>query len=332
MIKNEILKGLISQLRDIQLDFFKNHGSSDIFSNSKIYEILIANELGHSLLPKLSGGRDAKDCDDGEVEYKHFKETSSNHTWTFNDFTDSTIEKLRLASCVVFAHIDDTKEIPYFDWYYLVPSGKVSDYLAVATQKIQNHRKMINVGCSQIENNMGIKKSILKENFKDGKYNSFLLKILEITREIEKITGIKQILTSNKFWEMLVSLETGHQIQSEQAGHDAEDEQGNKYEYKVSKNSSWNFQDISDNVLNKYFKDKEIILAIVDKKEMKVLKIYSAPPKIVVKTLIRKLEAKKKKFEAEGKILRRLQVSLTAGDLPIIKAKVIYADVALGGK
>ncbi|MCX6723681.1 MAG: hypothetical protein NT155_00725 [Candidatus Staskawiczbacteria bacterium] len=332
MIKNEILKGLISQLKDIQSDFFKNHGSSDIFSNSKIYEILIANELGHSLLPKLSGGRDAKDCDGGEVEYKHFKETSSNHTWTFNDFTDSTIEKLRLASCVVFAHIDDTKEIPYFDWYYLVPSGKVSDYLAVATLKIQNHRKMINVGCFQIENNMGIKKSLLKENFKNGRYSNFLLKILEIIREIEKITGIKQILTSNKFWEMLVSLKTGHQIQSEQAGHDAEDEQGNMYEYKVSKNSSWNFQDISDNVLNKYLKDKEIILAIVDKKEMKVLKIYSAPPKIVVKTLIRKLEEKKKKFELEGKILRRLQVSLTAGDLPTVKAKLIYADTALGNK
>jgi len=321
MIKNEILKGLIAQLRDIQNNFFKDYGLSDIFSNSKIYEIIIANELGHILMPKLSGGRDAKDSTGGEYEYKHFKETSSNHTWTFNDFTDSTIAKLRLAKGVVFAHINDLGETPFFDWYYLVPSNKVSDYLETATLKIKNHRKMINVGCSQIENNIGFNKVFLKENFTSGLYTKHLLKILGIIKKIENITKIRQILTSNKFWEMLVSLETGHQIQSEQAGHDAEDEDGNKYEYKVSKNYSWNFQDISDNVLNKYLDHKEIILAIVDKKEMQVKKIFKANPVLVVKMLVKKLKEKKKKFRLEGKILRRLQVSITAGDLLKIKAK-----------
>jgi hypothetical protein len=326
MKKNEILKELIGELRNIQKDFYRQYGLSDIFSNSKIYEIQIANELGHSLIPKLSGGRDAKDSQGGDYEYKHYKETSSNHTWTFNDFTDTTIEKLRLAKAVVFAHVNDLKETPQFDWCYIVPGEVVSDYLKKATLKIQNHRKMINVGSYQIENSMGIERTHVAENFKKGKYSDCILKILEIIRKIEKITDIKQILTSNKFWEMLVSLETDHKIQSEQAGHDAEDEKGNKYEYKVSKNSSWNFQDISNNVLKKYLKDKEIILATVEKKEMKVLRIYKAEPKLVVKTLIKKLKEKRKKFKLAGKDLRRLQVSLTAGDLPIIKAQLFYPD------
>ena len=44
-----------------------------------------------------------------EYEYKHYKELSSNHSWTFNDFSDTTINKLNseLIS-VIFAHIDDS--------------------------------------------------------------------------------------------------------------------------------------------------------------------------------------------------------------------------------
>ena len=70
----------------------------DIYSNSKIYEILIANQFDHRIIPGHSGSRDAKDLNGNEIEYKHYKESSSNHTWTFNDFSDTTIEKLK--TCV----------------------------------------------------------------------------------------------------------------------------------------------------------------------------------------------------------------------------------------
>ena len=42
----------------------------------------------------------------------------------------------------------------------------------------------------------------------------------------------------------------------EQKKHDAEDDAGNLYEYKISKSYSWNFQDISDAVLKKYEDDE----------------------------------------------------------------------------
>jgi len=321
MIKNEKLKELIAKLKNAQNRFKKEFGLSDIVSNSKIFEVLIANTLDHKLIPKLSGARDAVDSDGQEYEYKHYKKTSSNHTWTFNDFTDSTIKKLYLIKAVIFAFIDDTKDLPCFDWYYSVPGKDIGNYLNIETRKIKNNRKMINVGPGQIEGNLKIKKSFVDRDMNFGKYAFYIKEIFKIAQEIEVITNIKQILTSNKFWEMLVSLETGHRIMSEQAGHDAEDEEGNLYEYKVSKTYSWNFQDISNEVLDKYLKDKEIICATVDKSSFKVLDIYRAPSQKIVKLLKKKLKDKKKKFKLKGKTLRRLQVSISKSDIgKIIKS------------
>ena len=96
---------LIDKYRKIQANFMKEFAVDDIFSNSKIYEIVIANELEHILIQGHSGSKDAKD-DSGRIyEYKHYKESSSNHTWTFNDFSDATIEGLNSCDYVIFAHI-----------------------------------------------------------------------------------------------------------------------------------------------------------------------------------------------------------------------------------
>src|SRR5690606_17243071 len=133
---------------------------------------------------------------------------------------------------------------------------------------------------------MKVKRTIIKPVAK-GKYDEWLGNIYGISSKLEKCTNVSQLLTSNKIWEVLVAVELGHNVNSEQGGragaHDAFDKNGNVFEYKVSKNHSWNFQDISENVLKKYLDDKEIILAIVDKTAIKVTHVYSADPKLVVK-------------------------------------------------
>lgn len=324
MTKIKLIKNLIQQLKNIQQKFYQEFGVNDIISNSKIFEVLIADKLGHNLIPGHSGSKDAKDFQGGEYEYKHYKETSSNHTWTFNDFTDSTINRLYTTKAVIFAHINDLGRFPKFDWYYLVSGKKMANYLKLKTAKIRNKRKMINISSRQIGERIKIQKSSIKNISESGKYSNYLKEIFETVKKLEKITGIKEILTSNKFWEMLVSLKLKHQVLSEQSGHDAKDNKGNYYEYKVAKDYSWNFQDISNAVLNKYLQDKGIILAVVDKEKIKVLKIYEALPGKVIKLLRKKLKEKKARFRAKGKIIRRLQVSLSKNDLDRVKAKTIY--------
>ena len=320
------LEGLINELRDIQFDFLNKFGVADIISNSKIFEVVIANDLGHDLIPGHSGSRDAKNERGGEYEYKHYKESSSNHTWTFNDYTDSTISKLRNIEAVVFTHLDDSDILPKLNWYYLVPGHSVADYLEEKTQGIRNTRKMINVGHGQIERNLNIQRTVNRDTNREGKYFKWLEKICDIAKKIEEETGTKGVLTSNKFWEILVSLKLGHKVLSEQAGHDAQDEKGGYYEYKVPTAHSWNFQDISQNVLDKYKLDKKIILAVVDKSNFKVIEIYEADPLKTIKILKRKLVEKKRRFRKRGKVLRRLQISLSMGDIKRIKANLIYKD------
>ena len=324
MKNKDQLKEFIIRLKEIQKLFYKKFRVNDIYSNSKVFEILIANELNHGLVPGHSGSRDGKD-DKGEYEYKHYKESSSNHTWTFNDFTDTTISNLNSCVAVIFAHIDDSDSKANFDWYYAVPGKKISSYLKQATIKIKNTRKMINVSQSQIKKAMGIKKSFTKDIKSKNYYRKYLDEIFGITKKIEKKVKTKEILTSNKFWEILVSLHTGHQILSEQKKHDAKDSLGNFYEYKVAKSYSWNFQDISPAVLKKYKDDREMILAVVDKSQMEVLKIFSAESNEVVKRLKEKLKDKKERYKKQGKRLRRLQVSLSRGDLKLIGANEIYS-------
>src|SRR3989338_8701545 len=176
---------------------------------------------------------------------------------------------------------------------------------------------MINFSAGQLERDLKLSKTKVAEINKNGRYYKWLIKINNIANQMEKITGVTQILTSNKFWELLVSLQLGHQVLSEQAGHDAVDASGNFYEYKVSKTFSWNFQDISENVLNKYTKEKAVILAIVDKEKMEV-----------VKKLKEKLTEKSDRYALKGG-LRRLQVSLSHGDLKEIGAREISSQKSL---
>lgn len=318
------LKVLIKRLKKIQDEFFNEFGVTDIISNSKIFEIIIANDLNHILIPGHSGSRDAKDEQGGEYEYKHYKESSSNHSWTFNDYTDSTIDKLQKIEAVIFAHIDDSGVFPKFDWYYNIPGKVISEYLIEKTRPIKNVRKMINVSPKQIEENLNIQKLYNKNDCKKGRYYKWIKEIFEIAKEIEKITGTKEVLTSNKFWEILVALILEHKVLSEQLGHDAMDDRGRYYEYKVAKNYSWNFQDISKKVLDKYRGDDKIILAVVDKDNFKITEIYAADPLKTIRALKRKLRQKKERFKQQNKILRRLQVSLSRGDIKKIRAKLIY--------
>lgn len=318
---------LIKEYRVIQNAFFKEFDVNDIFSNSKIYEILIANSLGHKMIPGHSGSKDAKDKSGNEYEYKHYKKTSSNHTWTFNDFSDTTIANLNKCNQVIFAHVDNTQSPPVFDWCYKVPGHVMSKFLKKATKEITNTRKMINISKRNIEDVMGIEKTFITKS-NNGIYDKWINNIYNICDKMEKCSNVTQLLTSNKIWEVLVAVELDHNVNAEQGGragaHDAFDKEGNVYEYKVSKSNSWNFQDISDNVLNKYLDDNRIILAVVNKKNIAVESIYSAKPDIVVRLLKEKLKEKQIRFKSKGKTIRRLQVSLSKSDLERIKAKKIF--------
>lgn len=252
MNKPNKLQKLFDELKAIQDEFLTKFNRPDIISNSKIFEVIIANYLNHQLLPGYAGSRDAKDEEDREYEYKHYKETSSNHTWTFNDFSDATIEKLKKIEAVIFAHINDNKKQPVFDWYYYVPGKTISAYLRIATRKIKNKRKMINVSRKQIETKMGIQRLEVDTKMSTNQYKYWIDKTFKIAQKIEEIVKTKNILTSNKFWELLIALQMKHKVLSEQKAFDAVDAQGNFYEYKAAQKESWAFEDITKKVLEIY--------------------------------------------------------------------------------
>lgn len=325
---HERLEELFTEMRAIQQHFLKAHSVNDIWSNSKIYEVLQANTLGHKMIPGHSGSLDA--CDDlgREYEYKHFKETSSNHSWTFNDYSDETIKKLRdKVHAVVFAHINDEVYPPVLDWTYEATGELVAEYLATYTVGMTNARRMINISAKQLNERTSLKKQTHASKLSDGLYGSELVRIFSLISELEKAVDVTNILTSNKFWEVLVSLPLGHTVNSEQGGragaHDAFDKDGGDYEYKVSSSKSWNFQDISPAVLKKYHHCEEIVLAIVDKTNITVEAVWMAKPEFVVARLEEKLAEKAATYASKNKEVRRLQVSLSSGDLPLVRARKI---------
>ena len=322
------LEELFAEMREIQQRFLKIYGVNDIWSNSKIYEVLQANTLGHKLIPGHSGSLDA--CDDlgNEFEYKHFKQTSSNHSWTFNDYSDTTIQKLNeKVEAVYFAHVDDETYPPRVDWTYEASGTQIAIYLDKYTAGMKNARRMINISAKQLEERENLSKKLLNSELADGVYGVELVRIFQIISELESKVGVSNILTSSKFWEVLVSLPLGHQVNSEQGGragaHDAVDKNGGDYEYKVSSSKSWSFQDISPTVLKKYLECEGIILAIVDKTNIKVAEVWLADPKNVVPRLKQKLEEKDNRYNLRAKPVRRQQVSLSAGDLERIEATKI---------
>jgi hypothetical protein len=332
----EELEEYINLLRDLQKKFVKWFGVDDIFSNSKIYEIIIANELGHALIPGHSGSRDAKGSTGKEYEYKHFKQTSSNHSWTFNDYSDTTIDKLKLIDKVIFALINDSSFPPVLEWYIPIDGTQGSNYLKQRTEDLikrrprghVNNRRMINISPMQLERDLDAQKVQVNKINMDGIYAELLAEIYDVSHGLEVLTGVKNILTSNKVWEVLVSVKLSHAVNPEQGGrlgaHDAVDQKGNTYEYKVSKASSWQFQDISDRVLEKYKNDKAIILATVDKQKLVVKNIYEAEPVKVINLLKQRRDDKEKRYMAEGREVRRLQISLSKSDLNQLDANTIY--------
>lgn len=325
---------LIAKFRTIQADFLREFDVNDIFSNSKIYEILIANELNHTLIPGHSGSKDAKD-NKGTYEYKHFKETSSNHSWTFNDYSDNTISNLALSEGVIFAHINDTVFPAVLDWYIYVDAKICSQYLKNRTTDLlqrqpkgkPNARRMINISAKQLETDLQVTKINIASPKQQGKYVKWLDNLYNLSKDLEKCTNVINILTSNKIWEVLVAVELGHNVNSEQGGraggHDAYDVNGDVYEYKVSKTRAWKFQDISENVLEKYKDDKAIILAVVDKTFMTTTAIYSANPAKVVVRLREKLKEKEENYAKKGKKIKRKEISLGKKDLKKIDATQI---------
>jgi len=323
------MESLFDKLRSMEKDFLDKYSVDDIYSNSKIYEVLIANHFNHSLIPGHSGSRDAKDKDGNEIEYKHYKESSSNHSWTFNDFSTTSIAKISLCPYVYFVYIDDVKYTypGQISWAYIVSGKKIARYLSTAVKTIKNKRKMINISPTQLDK-IDCSRILYKPfDIAKGVYGEDLNEIITTVQQLENISGVTGLLTSNKLWELMVGIKLHHFVNSEQGGrkgaHDAIDEKGLKYEYKVSKSYSWQFQDISENVLEKYLQDHAIILAVVNKTYLKLDAIYTADPKIAVPVIREKLEEKKKRYSIKGKEIRRLQISLCKGDLIKIKAKKI---------
>ena len=88
----------------------------------------------------------------------------------------------------------------------------------------------------------------------------------------------------------MVAYELNHNVNSEQRKHDAYDEWGRTYEYKVSSDPRWTFQDITQNVLDGYLDDEKIVLAVVDKKIFSVERVYFCDPSAIVSILQCKLQ------------------------------------------
>lgn len=312
------LKKSINKLKELS-DLFYENGIEDIYTNSKIYEVLIANQLGHRIINGHANTLDAIDQHGNVCEYKHYKKSSSNHTWTFNDYTDETIRNLHKVKSVYFVVINDKPVIPEIEKIYIVSGEKVAEYMEISTQNIENKRKMINISASQIKGNMPYTlvktHDIVSDHPEKTKFEllcSIALKeVFTTAREIEEEIKVNGILTSNKLWELLVACKMGHKINSEQKKHDAYDAHGRTYEYKVSKKSTWTFQDISNNVLKSYLNDEKIILAVVNKRTFVIKSIVACQPEEIVRILRKKLKEKKRKSQK----IRRLTANIGKEDI-----------------
>ena len=61
------IENIFNKLRNIEKYFMEQYQVDDIYSNSKIYEILIANQFNHRIIPGHSGSRDAKYLTGNEI-------------------------------------------------------------------------------------------------------------------------------------------------------------------------------------------------------------------------------------------------------------------------
>jgi hypothetical protein len=327
----------IKNMADAQKEIYRVHGVNDIFTSSKVYEILIASALGHDLVPGQSGTADATDhkSHSKQYEYKHYKELSSNHSWTYNDFSDSVIKKIdSKIDSVFYCHIDDRTFPPALDWYFELTGKETAKYLSAKTPAIMNRRKMINISENQItkffKDSSHIKKiQIPRTNTQmfSGKYSAELERIFTSVKSLEDALSLKNLLTSSKLWELIIAEELGHSVNSEQGGragaHDAHDNQGSWYEYKINQSIGWSFQDISDAVLRKYLDLEAFILAVVDKPNFTVKEIYRVETKPLISIIKAKRDKKSKDYKSKGKEVRREQVTFGKAELVLAKAERI---------
>ena len=300
------LEQLIYRLKVLS-DYFYSNGIEDIYTNSKIYEVLISEQFNHRIINGHAHTPDAEDSSGALYEYKHFKLSSSNHTWTFNDFSDMTIENLYGVKEVWFTVINDETVIPMIEKIYMVSGEEVANYLQLHTPYITNTRRMVNISPTQIINNM------LYEVYEPARTicSEPLQEIFTTANLIEQMISVDGILTSNKLWELLVACELGHNINPDQKKHDAYDQFGRTYEYKVSSRTSWTFQDITINVLSGYLQDEKIVLSVVDKKNFQVVKVCYCDPDALVSILENKLQDKRERVET----INRLSVTIGVGDI-----------------
>jgi len=327
----------IQNMTNAQKQIYRSYGVNDIFTSSKVYEILIASALDHDLVPGQSGTADATDVatHTKQFEYKHYKELSSNHSWTYNDFSDSVMDKIYAKiDSVFYCHIDDRGFPPVLDWYFELSGQETANYLRAKTPAIKNRRKMINISQNQIseffKDSSHIKKIHIPRTTSqmfNGKYSSELESIFMSVKGLEDSLNLKNLLTSSKLWELVVAEKLGHTVNSEQGGragaHDARDGQGRWYEYKINQSLGWSFQDISDSVLSKYVNLAAFILAVVDKPNFTVKEIYRVEAKPLISVLKAKRDAKAREWKNKGKEVRREQVTVGRGELDLAKAERI---------
>ena len=80
-------------------------------------------------------------------------------------------------------------------------------------------------------------------------------------------------------------------------------------------------------ISNKYYLDKKIILAVVNKTDLKVKEIYAVRPKDAVPKLKEKLQKKIENLLKKGGILRRRQVSLSFADIKAMPSfEILYIE------
>ncbi len=307
-----LVKQYLDELKKYS-DQFEKKGIHGIYTNSKMYEIIIAEYLHHKAINGYAGKPDAEDSEGNKYEYKHFKKSSSNHTWTFNDYSDKTIARLKEVKSVVFVEINDDSDIPFISMLFIVPSDKVRKLMLDKAKHLTNARRMMNISPSDLT---GPLVNATPTRPTSAKLSSLTSNVFRTTAKLSSLIANDadnkpDLLTSNKLWEVLVAQKLGHSINSEQRKHDAEDTDGNTFEYKVYSRYAWCFQDISKAVLDSFLKDKYIVLAVVDKKNFSIKNIYACNPK----PLVQLLKKKKRIRQSSGKEIRRLFETVGKRDL-----------------
>lgn len=310
-----MLNYIFMELKSIQESFGNLTGEYNIYSNSKIYEIIIANMFGHNIV-KGAHGADAHSYNN-YFEYKHYKESSSNHSWTFNDYTQETLEKLK-SKTVLFVHINDVKynnPFEYIDWYYEVRGDIISDYISDWAKSSGNQRQMVNISALQLERNLGAVRIYPTIDCRNRRYSGYIKSIFEQINLLERITKTTNLLTSNKLWELFLANKLGHKIISKQGGiggtHDAEDCDNRKFEYKISQSSTWTFEDLSDSVITNMQLLDGIYVATINKIQFEIVSIYLLDTKKTTDYIARKRNAMINKKMKDNKPIKRLNVSVS---------------------